>query len=63
MQIGSRVVHARVRFEPRDVWVGLYWNRPTDWCTDIYICVAPCIPLHIRIGEAIPFVTPEAPDA
>ena len=30
-------------FEPRDCWVGLYWDR-----LFIYVCALPCLPLRIQ---------------
>jgi hypothetical protein len=40
------VVKAQVKFEPRDLWVGLYWDRSTfHW--HIYLCLLPLLPLHI----------------
>lgn len=44
---------ARFEFEPRDMWVGVYWDarRITgvyDWTHwDVYICIIPMVPLHI----------------
>jgi hypothetical protein len=37
-------------FEPRDIWLGVYWTRgPMDeW--DIYICLVPCFPVRIFQG-------------
>jgi hypothetical protein len=37
-------------FEPRDLWVGLYWARPdVNWShgVDIYVCIIPCLPLKV----------------
>lgn len=38
-------------FEPRDLWLGVYWN----WrvlaladVLDVYVCLVPTLPLHIR---------------
>ena len=35
--------------EPRDLWVGLYWNKVENKSQrmDIYICIIPCLPLRI----------------
>lgn len=46
----------RIYFEPRDIWVGVYWT--TRWETDnphdgaerwldVYICVLPCLPVRV----------------
>ena len=39
---------AQLQFEVRDAFVGLFW-RKTEIALHLYICVVPCIPLHITI--------------
>lgn len=36
----------RIFFEPRDIWVGLYWKRYPR-AIDLYVCVVPCLPLNL----------------
>lgn len=39
-----------LHFEPRDLWFGVYWDRPDvawRYALDIYICVLPCLPLKL----------------
>lgn len=36
-----------VKFEPRDIWVGLFWDRRIDGL-HIYVCPVPCIVFHWR---------------
>jgi len=50
----------KIFFEPRDIWVGLYWKRieysgGNIW--DLYICLIPMLPINIylapkSLGEA-----------
>lgn len=47
-------------FEPRDLWLGLYWTTDEDGDSfyrfktfDLYIGVIPCLPFHVRIERAI----------
>jgi hypothetical protein len=34
-----------VRVEPRDIWVGLFWDRRPDG-THFYVCPLPCLVIH-----------------
>ena len=36
-----------LEFEPRDLWVGVYWCRNRNQC-DIWICIIPCFPIHLN---------------
>lgn len=31
-------------FEPRDIWIGVYWTSNRD-TLKVYVCLVPCIPL------------------
>jgi hypothetical protein len=43
----------RLKFEPRDLWVGVFWDRkpknadPRLQYWDIYICLLPAVVIHI----------------
>jgi hypothetical protein len=40
------------KFVPGDMWVGLYWKFERGFLIstwDIYICVLPMLPLHLRL--------------
>lgn len=62
MQFGRRGVSIRIYWEPRDCWIGFYWTFTRGKCNTIdapvlhwdeewhlYICLLPCLPLHIQI--------------
>jgi hypothetical protein len=34
-----------IRFEKRDIWVGLFWDRKGDE-THFYLCPLPCVVIH-----------------
>lgn len=35
-----------IEWKPQDLWVGAYWRRSGS-CVDLWICLLPCIPIHI----------------
>lgn len=35
-----------IYFEPRDCWMGLFWDRRADGLY-VYVCLIPCVPLRI----------------
>lgn len=47
-----------VEFEPRDIWVGLFWDRrssPPPWNPDlllevlhVWVILIPCFPIHLE---------------
>ncbi len=48
---------ARLLWEPRDLWMGVFWNRvhaggPADRFLFVYVCVIPCLPVALswRLG-------------
>jgi hypothetical protein len=34
-----------IKWEPRDVWVGLFWDRRQDGL-HIYVCLVPLLVIH-----------------
>jgi hypothetical protein len=47
-------VQFEAKFEPRDAWVGLFWDRRVDGL-HVYVCLVPFLVLH--------FVKPPTGDA
>lgn len=38
-----------VELEPRDCWVGVFWERhPREW--QAWICLLPCVPVRIEVS-------------
>jgi hypothetical protein len=40
----------RLLFEPRDLWVGVYWNKEASagyHRLDVYVCAIPLLPLRL----------------
>ncbi len=38
--------------EPRDIWVGVYWNMSCDWILDIYVCILPFLPIRFNFMKS-----------
>jgi hypothetical protein len=48
-EVPTRLV-VRLLWEPRDLWVGAFWNRlPDNGLLLIYVCLLPCLPFVICI--------------
>lgn len=51
--IGRRsVLIISLDWEPRDAWVGVYWDHDqsgTVWSRDVYVCLVPFLPLHVQL--------------
>ncbi len=39
------------QFECRDMWIGMFWRR-TKVALHLYICLIPCVPLHVTWARA-----------
>lgn len=42
-------MRARILFEPRDLWVGLFWDR-RDGALNFWVCPFPMLVLHVVLG-------------
>jgi hypothetical protein len=38
----------KIFFEPRDMWIGLFWDRRPDGLR-FYVCLVPCLPILITV--------------
>jgi hypothetical protein len=46
----------RVGLEPRDLWVGLFWDaaRHIGWRRlDVYVCVVPGLVVHLQLDQPL----------
>lgn len=39
----------RVLFEPRDLWIGVFWDRNVRGDLVVYLCLIPCFPLRLTV--------------
>lgn len=58
------MIKIKFEFKPQDLWIGIFWKyrglsfyceikKPDamgfyDFILDIWICIIPCLPLHIK---------------
>jgi hypothetical protein len=57
----SNRISVRLLFEPRDLWVGAYWNRQRERCEwMVYVCLIPCLPIRIHFSRSYGGIFPEA---
>lgn len=51
----------RIKWEPRDCWIGLYWTRRVEFMgqpprrasRQWFICIVPCLPIVVTRWEAL----------
>lgn len=45
--------YVEILWEPRDLWLGVYWNRPQNHERDLelYICLLPCLPIRVSLWD------------
>lgn len=51
-----------IKFEPRDLWIGIFWKRVARLTTlrtdrniyEVYVCIVPMFPILFRIERPIP---------
>jgi hypothetical protein len=45
-----------ILFEPRDIWIGVYWTWRRETLDahslHVYICVVPMLPIHLQFPPA-----------
>jgi hypothetical protein len=48
-----KLTKCKIIFEPRDLWIGIYWNYSKPWKgldnLFVYICVVPMFPIFLSI--------------
>lgn len=43
--------HISLLFEPRDLWIGLYWNYQRNSAYEFYLCIIPAFPILLIIYD------------
>jgi hypothetical protein len=52
--IRKTVLKIELIWEPRDLWIGIFWRNMGDCSKTVlhaYVCFIPCVPIHIRIKK------------
>jgi len=61
MKVGKFILYAKFELKIQDMWIGAFWKSTkaktdkgeTQVAIEIWICLIPCIPLHITIWNPI----------
>ena len=46
-----RLRYAFTKFEPRDIWVGVFWDRLPDGWIAIYVCPIPMLVVRVDVAH------------
>lgn len=49
LQVGP--VALSISFEPRDIWIGVFWDRRSG-VTQVFVCLVPCLPVRVAWGKS-----------
>jgi hypothetical protein len=49
LRFGDLRVNVTVLFEPRDMWIGVFWDKAFDGIYDVYLCVVPMLPIYFTV--------------
>lgn len=41
------ILSTEIKFEPRDIWIGLFWTKSLN-VLELYFCIIPMLPIIIR---------------
>jgi hypothetical protein len=58
MQLGINLkLKINLEFKLADMWIGIFWRtqeNPLDkrHITEIWICIIPCLPIHIQLTQS-----------
>ena len=63
-----KILSARFEWKIEDLWVGVFWRHTAaqfdegsfPLFTDVWVCLVPCLPLHITIQRKTPPLMSEA---
>ena len=52
--IDREYIKAQFQWEPRGLWIGFFWKKthavgPEFHALHLFICLLPCVPLHITV--------------
>lgn len=47
-----RDLTVELRFEPRDLWIGLYWTRTPCGDPELFVCLLPLLPVRIGVSRS-----------
>ena len=46
-----------ILFEPRDLWIGVYWDRHVSkcpgWNVVFFVCIVPMFPIKVEWGQEL----------
>lgn len=56
----SNKLSIKLLWDPRDLWLGVYWTKPSAYALAVYVCLLPCLPIRIHHLRAYGGIFPGA---